>query len=419
VEAPPAAEAVSINYNSWGDPVDGPAWQAVIDQFHETQDAVQVEMTVAPTDDYYAKLLTQIAGGTPPQCAHFQGWEWQPFADKGVLVPLTDYIERDNFTDPYPDIPGVHQSTERNGHTWIGPYEHPTMVMFYNKAHFDEAGIDYPSPDWTLEDFLEIAAALTDTSGDVKRFGYQANGNWFRDIHWIRNTGAQEFDTLIDPHTAQFNQPEIVEMVQLIASDVYYELKISPTPADLEGGANTIDTGNTSMKYEGPWYFKRLNNEELRAEGKAIDFDVVVMPKVDDPARPHRALTSGIGIVPTDKNDETWEFIRFAVGPEGNATFSSLSGRVPAVKEAAEKAWIPMIEEQFGVTNGQAFLDAFEGAEVDVIGEIPRSKFWNEVVKPVGWDPLTQGTATAAEVLPEVDKQVQAMLDEYWAEKEG
>jgi hypothetical protein len=40
---------------------------------------------------------------------------------------------------------------------------------------------------------------------------------------------------------------------------------------------------------------------------------------------------------------------------------------------------------------------------------------WSEIVKPTGWDPLINGSASAADVLPLVDEQLQAKLDEYWA----
>jgi hypothetical protein len=52
---------------------------------------------------------------------------------------------------------------------------------------------------------------------------------------------------------------------------------------------------------------------------------------------------------------------------------------------------------------------------VDIGSGLPRAQYWNEVVKPVGWDPLIAGTATAADVLPQVDAGVQKMFDDYWA----
>ena len=50
-----------------------------------------------------------------------------------------------------------------------------------------------------------------------------------------------------------------------------------------------------------------------------------------------------------------------------------------------------------------------------MIGGVPRSKMNGEVVKPIGYDRLVNNSATAAEVLPEVDTAMQALLDEYWA----
>jgi len=39
---------------------------------------------------------------------------------------------------------------------------------------------------------------------------------------------------------------------------------------------------------------------------------------------------------------------------------------------------------------------------------------WTEVVKPTAWDKLNNGSAKAADVLPQVDAKLQALLDEYW-----
>lgn len=416
----PSTGKKTIEFLGWGDPTDLPAWNTLPGMFMKKYPEYDVKVTIGVWamgyTEYYAKLLTAVAAGTPPDVACFQGWEWQSFADKGALAPIDDYIERDNFRDPWPDVPVMADTCKRHGKFYHIPNRMGTMLMFYARKPFDEAGIPYPTDDWTMEEFLDIAQKLTNTSGSFKRWGYQANGNWFRDIHWIRSTGKREFDTLIDPHKVQFNQPEIVEMVQLVASDVYYKLKISPTPADLEGGANTIDTGNCAMKYEGAWYLARLNNPQLRAEGKQVDFDVVLMPKGADPSRPHRGWMEGYSILKTPKTDWAWEFVKFLAG-EGEKTYCEISGNTPNNFKLAEEWWVPMIKEKFGVTNGKAFLEAFKRAQVDVVHEIPRSRMWNEVVKPVAWDPLTQGTAKAADVLPEVDRQLQAMLDEYWKTK--
>jgi multiple sugar transport system substrate-binding protein len=415
--AAPAEEAVTLDFLAWGAPADIPAWDQLSAMYMEANPNVTVKITAVadPNVNFYPKLQTAIAGGTPPHISSFQGWEWQIFADTGVLAPIDEFIERDNFTAPYPEgVNSIEVSTRRDGKRYLVPLQMGTMVMFYAKQHFDEAGIPYPTDDWTMEEFLDIAEKLTDTSGDFKKFGIQANGSWFRDIHYIRSTGKQEFDEIVDPKKSMFNQPEIVEAIQLVAYDVYHTMKIAPTPADLEAGANTIETGNVAMKYEGPWWFGRLNSPELRDEGKQVEFDVVMMPQGADPDRPHRGWAEGLALPQSDNVEAAWDFAHFMADEEGDKVYAEVTGRIPNSFDLVESFWIPTIKERFGVENGQAFVEAFKRSEVDVIG-IPRVKMWSEVVKPVGYDPLLGGSATAAEVLPKVDEELQTLIDDHWA----
>ncbi len=416
----PAPAATTVEFLAWGDAADIPAWEQLKTMYEERNPNVTVNVTTVadPNANFYPKLQTMLAGGTPPHISSFQGWEWQTYADRDVLAPIDDYIQRDGFADLYPEgIASVEISAKRNGSTYLIPMQLATMVMFYAKQPFDDAGMAYPTNDRTLQDFLGMAEALTNLDGEKRMYGYQANGSWFRDIGWMRGTGEQEFDELVDPRTAQFSNPAIVEIVQLVASDVYNTLKISPTPADTSGGANAIETGNVAMKYEGPWFFPRLNTPDMRDQGTAIPFDVVLMPQGADASRPHRGWAEGIVLPKTDNVDAAWAFASFMGGEEGDKVYAEITGRMPNSLALIESFWIPTIQERFGVENGQAFMEALNRSEVDVVSGIPRSKMWSEVVKPTGWDPLINGSASAAVVLPQVDAALQALLDEYWAEQ--
>lgn len=415
--AAPAAEAIELDFFAWGDASDIPAWEELARVYGEQAPNITVKPSISGTGvDYYTKLQTSFAGGVVPEVASFQGWEWQPFSDADLLAPIDAYIERDNFSGPYPEgVDSIEFSTRRNGKRYLIPLQSGVMVMFYAKQPFDEAGIDYPTDDWSFEDFVSIAEQITSTDGDSKMYGYQANGSYARDIHWIRSTGVQEFDQLVDPRTAMFDQTEIIEILQLVAQDFMYKLKISPTPADLEGGTNTIDTGNAAMKYEGPWFFPRLNSPELREEGKQIEFDVVMMPRMADESRPHRGWAEGVCVPKSDLVDAAWDFVHFMGGQEGQKIYSTITGRIPNTADLVENFWGPTIEERFGVTNAAAFSNAFQRSEVDVIGGVSRGQIWSEVAKPVGWDPMLANSATAAEVMSAVNEGVQGLLDAHWA----
>ncbi len=416
--AAPAAMPVTLEFLAWGDPADLPAWDQITALYMERNPNVTVKVTPIsdPNANFYPALQTAIAGGAPPHISSFQGWEWQTYADSGVLANVDDYVARDGRQSLYPaGVNGVEVSTKRNDKTYLIPMQLGTMVMFYAKPVFDAAGMAYPTDDWTMAEFMEMATKLTNLSGETKQYGLQANGSWFRDIHWIRSTGKQEFDSLIDPKTAMFNQPEIVEMLQMMASDVYYKNQISPTPADLSGGANAFETGNVAMKYEGAWWLPRMNSPELREQGAAIPIDVVLMPKGADGTRPHRGWAEGITLPKSDNEAAAWDLANFMSGEEGDKIYSAQTGRIPNTFDLVENFWIPTVKERFEIQNAQAFLEAFKLSEVDVVGGVPRSQMWAQVVNPIGYGPMLGGNASAAEVLPKVDEALQAMLDEYWA----
>jgi len=412
--APPTKAPTAIDFLAWGDTTDGPAWEKLAPAYAAKYPGQTVNVTPVadPNNNFYTKLQTMFAGGTPPNLASFQGWEWQVYADKNLLAPIDDYVTRDKVTAPYPQgLTSVDQSTKRKGKTYLIPLQAATMIMFYAKKIFDDAGVPYPTDDWTFDQFVELAKKLT--NADKKKFGYQMNGNWYRDIGWIVLTGKREFDNVIDPKKSQFGDPDIVKLLQTVSYDMAYTFKAAPSPADTSG-ANTINTGACAMKYEGPWFLPQLNSPALREQKKEVVFDVVRMPKGTGSGRPHRGWGEGVAIPKTDKVEAAWNFAAYLVSEEGNKMYSQITGRMPSNLQLAQSWWLPNTKEQYGIQNGQAFLDAFKEGQIDVVSGVPRSKMWSEVVKPTAWDAMNAGTAKPADVLPKVDEKLQKLLDDYW-----
>jgi multiple sugar transport system substrate-binding protein len=412
--APPTKAPTTIEFLAWGDTTDGPAWEKLGPAYTAKYPGQVVNITPVadPNNNFYTKLQTMFAGGTPPNLASFQGWEWQVYADKNLLAPIDDYIARDKVTTPYPQgYTSVEQSTKRKGKTYLVPLQAATMIMFYAKKIFDEASVPYPKDDWTFDQFVELAKKLT--NADKKKFGYQMNGNWYRDIGWIVLTGKREFDNIIDPKKSQFGAPEVVQMLQTMSYDMAHTFKAAPSPADTSG-ANTINTGACAMHYDGPWFLPQLNSPALREQKKEVVFDVVRMPKGAGSGRPHRGWGEGVAVCKTDKAEAAWNFAAYLVSEEGNKVYSEISGRMPSNLQLAESWWLPRTKELYGIENGKAFLDAFKEGQIDVVSGVPRSKMWAEVVKPTAWDAMNAGSAKPADVLPKVDEKLQKLLDDYW-----
>jgi multiple sugar transport system substrate-binding protein len=106
------------------------------------------------------------------------------FADGGITADLRPYFASGGpVTQAYFAKPFLDQylitSGEKKGGIYGMPYGADTVVQFYNKKHFDEAGLKYPTGDWTFEDQVAVAEKLTKRDGGkTTRFGLGIQIPW-------------------------------------------------------------------------------------------------------------------------------------------------------------------------------------------------------------------------------------------------
>jgi ABC-type glycerol-3-phosphate transport system substrate-binding protein len=89
--APPADESVTVDFLAWGDPADIPAWEEISSLYMERNPNVTVNVTAVadPGANFYPKLQTMIAGGTPPHVSSFQGGSGRPSQIRECWLRLT------------------------------------------------------------------------------------------------------------------------------------------------------------------------------------------------------------------------------------------------------------------------------------------------------------------------------------------
>ena len=86
---------------------------------------------------------------------------------QGALLDLTNFFESDPNLKAEAFYPGVLESVQWEGGTWSLPVEVTYPLIYFDKSLFDAAGVAYPQPGWTWDDFLATAQALTIGSGDT------------------------------------------------------------------------------------------------------------------------------------------------------------------------------------------------------------------------------------------------------------
>ena len=159
------------------------AWKA------EYCPGAEVDLQVQPWGQYWDVLKTNAAGGDLPDIFNMSQDRFFFYADNGAVLDLQPYWDEfgvdttvwgSGLVDPY--------RWGDAGDLYAAPVNWDTVAIFYNKDMFDAAGLDYPTADWTWDDFAAAAETLTNPDADVYGAAvyveYQAGYP-----NWIASTG--------------------------------------------------------------------------------------------------------------------------------------------------------------------------------------------------------------------------------------
>ncbi|MEU4449514.1 extracellular solute-binding protein [Actinosynnema sp. NPDC050801] len=123
----------------------------------------EVEFVAQPFDQYYTLLGAAIQAGKGPDVMLFNGGgQLRDRVD--ALVPLDTYVAEDKQR-----LAGWEAFT-KDGKTYAAPVTLQGHPLYYNKALYEQAGLDPESPAKTWDDFVEDCGAIAGKTG-AKCFG--------------------------------------------------------------------------------------------------------------------------------------------------------------------------------------------------------------------------------------------------------
>ncbi|WP_033443067.1 ABC transporter substrate-binding protein [Saccharothrix sp. NRRL B-16314] len=131
--------------------------------FAKSHPDVDVEFVAQPFDQYYTLLGAAIQSGKGPDVMLFNGGgQLRDRVD--ALVPLDDYVAQDKQR-----LAGWEAFT-RDGKTYAAPVTLQGHPLYYNKALYEQAGLDPDAPAETWDDFVADCGVITGKTG-AKCFG--------------------------------------------------------------------------------------------------------------------------------------------------------------------------------------------------------------------------------------------------------
>jgi len=347
-----------------------------------------------------------------------QGWVWQPYEENGQLLAMDSFIERDGRQSWWPEFEAFEQGTSWRGGTFMTPTDSSGWVQFYNKDLFDERGVAYPTDDWTWEDFQMAVEQLSFEKDGARYYGFSEQ-NWYP-FFWLtpaRKDGLLEYDRIVEPTKAMWNQDGIVEAMQWFSVDTI-KAQYKPDPSVLAGGGVSVWSGRVAMTWDGNWRLPRMWGDKADKEG-GLNYSVSLVPKgTNGKSETHPFVHGHCMTSATKEAEASWKFLSFILDEKGQEIIAE-GGRGCGRPDMIDKYWVPMTTERYNCDNAQAFSRAMEqGRQLLVAGEGADITAMTAAggPMPLANDKMIDGTP-AKEALDEMTAGVQEILDAYWAKR--
>lgn len=388
----------------WGSPEEIEIITNSISGWQEANPDIKIIFEHTPYTGYDSKILTRVAGGAAPDIIATEVDYFVTFASKGVLENLTPYAEKDAEFSTDQFFPTIIDRFSVGDKLYAIPRDvAPFACVFYNKKLFDEAGLAYPTDDWTWDDMLRMARALTkkDESGRTTQYGFYG---WAWQ-NFVYGNGGGLVDDVKRPTKSRLDSQETIDGLQFYA-DLVNLYKVMPAPVALANLGMGIDlmfaSGRLGMFLSGIWETPGLRRYDF-------EWDVAQFPKSPNGTRGTGSGGSGYAILKSSKNKEAaWEVIKALTGAPGQADIARRGLAQPSrVAVAKSDAWVGGNEppQNKGMLN-----DA-----VQYIHFSPFHPKWREIEEKYlnpKLDLIFNGKTTAAEALKEIAPKVNEMLQQ-------
>ena len=226
--------------------------------------------------DSIVKALTAVKSNDAPTLSVLLSTDMYTLIDEDAVVAFDSFIKTpEDQTWLKGFYPAFMENSQTGGKTWGIPFQRSTIVLYYNKELFKEAGLDPNKPPATWKEMAEYAQKLTkrDAAGKVTQWGVQIPSSGFP--YWLFQGLSTPNDAILMNAAGTetyYDKPAVIEALQYWV-DLTNKYKVQP-----EG---IIEWGTTPKDF-----FERKvamvwtttgNLTNIRTNAK-FDFGVAMLP---------------------------------------------------------------------------------------------------------------------------------------------
>jgi len=246
-------------------------------EFMKENPGVTVKPIYAGTyQETIVKALTALKSGEPPVTAILLSTDMFTLIDEDAIVPFEELApgaQDQAWIQSF--FPGFMKNSQTGGKTWGIPFQRSTVVLYWNKEAFKEAGLEPSRPPATWTEQVEYAKKLTrrDATGHVARWGLQVPSSGFP--YWLFQGFTTQNDVLLMNEAGTqtyYDKPAVIEALQYWV-DLSQKHKVM-APGVIEWGTTPKDffERKTAMMWTTTGNLTNVRNNAK------FDFGVAMLP---------------------------------------------------------------------------------------------------------------------------------------------
>lgn len=374
-------------------------YQPLIDAYTADHPDVKIEMVDLGSSDYQNALVTQLTGGAdldvvcvkdiPGYANLVRGGYLSDLSGEGVDASLYG---------------GTIEQITVDGKYYALPFRSDHWVVYYNKALFDAAGVEYPTNDMTFAQYDELARKMTSGSGAEKVYG---------DHFHTWRSAASLFSILDGQHTILDGNYDFMkdtyewvlkEQEDGICQD-YGMLKSTQTHY-----SGVFFNNQCAMLNMGSWFIPTQIEKIGTGESLATEWGIVKYPHPEgvEAGTTLGTITSVAVNAASDKQDAAKDFCKFVAGEQG-AEVIAKTGTFPAIKNDEV---LDLLASMDGFPTDDNSKEALRTAQVYLEMPMHEKAADIEVILNEAHDGIMTGAFTIDEGIEKMNNEVSALLNQ-------
>lgn len=332
-----AAEKQKITFWAPFSGGDGDIMTAMVDEFNEQSENVEVEFMIFKSEEYYTKLLAAMTSDSSPTVAVNHITRIKEYVMDDLLEPL-DELAENHSVDWSGFTENLNQAAQIDGTHYCMPMDTHLLLMHFNTDEFEKMGL--LEEDGTVivprgeEEFFEYFTKIKEESGKMPLSGTSMNGLpmylWYT---LLTQYGGDVCDSEGKTATldSEANKKALEVMMRMVDEEIW--------PKNQKNGAELFTGGIAVATINGDWAVPTFENTE------GLNFVSMPFPQLTDTdavyADSHTLVIPKNENLTEEEKDAAMEFMKWLTD---NTDKWAQAGHIPsktAVLESEEFKALP------------------------------------------------------------------------------